>query len=101
MDNISTLNLSTADLAEFCRRNGIRFLALFGSLLHGSSRDGSDIDLLVEYDPKLKIGLFAMTQMEIELTDLMKRPVDLRTAQDLSSYFRDHVLSEAQILYES
>ena len=95
------ITFPAAELASFCRRHGIRSLALFGSLLHGNAQAGSDIDFLVEYEPEQKIGLFAMTQMESELSDLLERPVDLRTAQDLSVYFRDQVLAEAQVLYET
>ena len=99
-DTLKTI-YPTAELSAFCRRHKIRSLALFGSLLHGNAHAGSDIDLLVEYEPEQKIGLFAMAQMERELSALLERLVDLRTAQDLSVYFRDRVISEAQILYEA
>ena len=101
MDDRLKTTYPAPELSLFCRRHGIRSLALFGSVLHGSSHRDSDIDLLVEYDPQQKVGLFAMTQMEAELSTLFGQPVDLRTAQDLSPYFRDCVLAEAQILYES
>lgn len=93
--------LPIAELTLFCRRNGIRTLSLFGSHLHGNTHADSDVDLLVEYGPEQRVGLFAMTRMEWELSELVGRPVDLRTAQDLSVYFRDKVLSEAQVLYAS
>ena len=98
--NLETL-LPQAELSEFCRENGIRSLALFGSFLHGKNNEASDIDFLVEYDSQQKIGLFAVTRLEMELSALLKRSVELRTAQDLSVYFRQQVLSEAQVIYES
>lgn len=101
MINSPVITYSMAELSFFCRRNGIRSLALFGSLLHGKSHPNSDIDLLIEYNPQQKVGLFAMSQMEAELSALFGRLVDLRTAQDLSPYFRDSVLAEARVLYES
>ena len=101
MKSTSETTYPAAELSLFCRRHGIRSLALFGSLLHGNSHRDSDIDLLVEYDPQQKVGLFAMAQMEAELSALFGRQVDLRTAQDLSPYFRDSVLAEAQTLYEA
>ena len=58
------------ELIALCRRHGIRTLALFGSTLHGDSHPDSDIDLLVEYGPQQKIGLFAMAQTEAELSAL-------------------------------
>ena len=103
METVTTLEtiLPQAEMAAFCHRNGIRSLSFFGSFLHGRENEASDIDLLVEYDSQHKIGLFAMAQIEIELSTLLKRPVDLRTAQDLSIYFRQQVLSEARVIYES
>ena len=101
MESVLELNLPLDLLAIYCRRNGIRSLALFGSLLHGNAHSQSDIDLLVDYHPERKVGLFAIAQMEHELSDLLGRPVELLTAQDLSLYFRDKVLSEAQVLYAS
>lgn len=93
--------LPLMELSAFCRRRRIRSLALFGSYLHGDTHPESDVDLLVEYEPGQRIGLFAMAEMEGELSSLLKRTVDLRTAQDLSVYFRDHVLAEARVLYDS
>ena len=93
--------LPMAELALFCSHHGIRSLTLFGSFLHGNTHSGSDVYLLVEYEQGQKVGLFAMTRMESKLSDLLGRTVDLRTAQDLSVYFRDSVLAEAQVLYEA
>jgi predicted nucleotidyltransferase len=95
------LFLPMTKIALFCREHGIRSLSLFGSVLHGNAHRGSDIDLLVEYDPNRQVGLFAVAEMEGELSALLERPVDLRTLQDLSLYFRDSVLAEARVLYEA
>ena len=86
-------------LAEFCRTNGIRKLSLFGSTLHGTNGPGSDVDLLVEFEPDVRITLFAIAGLEIELTDMLGKKADLRTAEDLSRYFRDEVVAEAEALY--
>ncbi|GIV99335.1 nucleotidyltransferase family protein [Roseiflexus sp.] len=87
-------------LAEFCRRHHIRRLALFGSALHGDFGPESDIDLLVEFEPAHVPGLFGMARMERELSALLGgRKVDLRTPEDLSRYFREDVLREAEVQY--
>ncbi len=86
-------------IMEFCRRNHITKLSLFGSALRGDFREDSDIDLLVEFDPNHIPGLIRLAGMEIELTQILGRKVDLRTPQDLSRYFRQEVLSEAQVQY--
>jgi hypothetical protein len=89
-------------LAGICRRYHIRRLSLFGSTLNGSARADSDIDLLVEFQPDAKPSLLTMARIEIELSSLLGgRKVDLRTAQDLSRYFRDEVVRAAETQYES
>jgi predicted nucleotidyltransferase len=87
-------------LAEFCRRRHIRRLSLFGSVLKGTARPDSDIDLLVEFEPGKAPGLLELAGMEIELSQrLGGRRVDLRTPEDLSRHFRDDVLRTAEVQY--
>jgi len=86
-------------LAEFCRRHHIRKLALFGSVLRDDFRPDSDVDVLVEFQPDASVGFFRLAEMELELSDLLGRRVDLRTPAELSRYFRDEVLKEAEIQY--
>jgi len=94
------LNLDAATLARFCEQHHIRRLALFGSVLKGTDRPNSDVDLLVEFEPDGVPGLVGIAAMEQELSDLLGgRKVDLRTAQDLSRYFRDEVVRTAQVQY--
>lgn len=93
------IELPKEKIAEFCKRNHIRKLLLFGSVLHGDFRPDSDIDLLVEFDPAHIPGFFKLAHMERELSELMGKKVDLRTPQELSRYFRDKVISEAEVQY--
>jgi predicted nucleotidyltransferase len=93
------LGLPRDELADFCRRNHIRRLSLFGSVLHGDDRPDSDVDLLVEFEPGHVPGLIRLAGMELELGELLGRKVDLRTPNDLSRYFRDEVLGEAEVQY--
>ena len=91
-----------AALASLCRRRQIRRLSLFGSVLKGKARPDSDIDLLVEFSPGAKPSLLDVAEIEHELSALLAgRRVDLRTAEDLSRYFRDEALREAEVQYES
>lgn len=89
-----------AELVEFCRRHSIRKLSVFGSALRDEFGPDSDIDMLVEFEPDARISFFDMVTMEMELTDMAGRQVDLRTPQELSRYFRQKVLDTAQVLYE-
>jgi hypothetical protein len=85
-------------LAEFCKRNGIRKLSLFGSALRGDFRQDSDVDVLVEFEPGHVPGL-AFFAMQNELSEILGRKVDLNTPQFLSRYFREQVLAEAEVQY--
>ena len=90
------------ELAEFCRRKGIRKLSLFGSALTERFRDDSDVDLLVEFEPRARVGYLQMAAMERELSPLFGgRKVDMRTPSELSRYFRDEVLRTALVQYAS
>jgi predicted nucleotidyltransferase len=87
-------------IAEFCRRHHIRRLAVFGSALRSDFNETSDIDILVEFEPDHIPGLLGMARMERELSALFGgRKVDLRTPEDLSRYFRQDVLNEAEVQY--
>jgi hypothetical protein len=87
-------------LAAFCARNHIRKLSLFGSILTPRFREESDIDMLVEFLPGQGPGLIGIAGMEIELSEMLGRKVDLRTPRDLSRYFRDEVVASAVPQYE-
>lgn len=100
MSNKSNIELPREKIADFCKRNRIRRLSLFGSALKGELRKNSDIDLLVEFQPDEAPGLFDLARMERELSKLLGgRKVDLRTPNELSRYFRDEVLSTASVQY--
>ncbi|MGA2679728.1 MAG: nucleotidyltransferase family protein [Sedimentisphaerales bacterium] len=88
-------------LIEFCKKNYIRKLSLFGSAISGKLGPDSDIDLLVEFEEGHTPGLFSIVRMEMELTGVLGRKVDLRTPDDLSKYFRDEVIRNAQLAYQS
>jgi predicted nucleotidyltransferase len=85
----------------FCRRNGVRRLAVFGSALRDDFTPDSDVDLLVEFEPGRKISLFDMARMEMELEELVVgHRVDLRTAGDLGARFREEVVARAEPVYD-
>lgn len=93
------IDISKDLIAEFCRNNHIQRMAVFGSILHGDYRPDSDIDLLVEFEPEHIPGLFGIARIERELSQMLGRKVDLRTKEDLSRYFRDDVVREAEVQY--
>ena len=95
-----TLNIKIPrdKITEFCRRNKIRRLALFGSALREDFGPESDVDVLVEFEPGTRVGL-RFFDMERELSEIIGRKVDLNTPGFLSRYFRDEVLEEAHNQY--
>ncbi|MFL6861599.1 MAG: nucleotidyltransferase family protein [Allosphingosinicella sp.] len=87
-------------LAAYCRSHGIKRLALFGSRLKGTASRDSDVDLLVEFESKAEPSLLDMAQMEIDLSEILGgMTVDLRTADELSRYFRDEIVETAELLH--
>jgi predicted nucleotidyltransferase len=93
------ISIDQVTLAAFCRRHGIRRLSLFGSALREDFGPDSDIDLLVEFEPATRVGLYEMAAMERELGVILGRKVDLRTPAELSRYFRDEVMATAEVQY--
>ena len=89
-----------AALASLCRHHRIRRLSLFGSFLKGTARPDSDVDLLIEFAPGARPSLFELMDIERALSALLDgRSMDVRTAEDLSRYFREEVLREAKVQY--
>jgi hypothetical protein len=93
--SVLNLNLLQEAIAQFCNRHHIRKLSLFGSVLRGDFTSDSDIDILVEFEPEHIPGLIRFAGMELELSEILERKADLRTAEDLSPYFRQDVLDSA------
>lgn len=89
-------------IADFCQRHHIRKLSLFGSVLRDDFRPKSDIDFLVEFEPGRTPGYFKLVSMEMEISEMLEgRKIDLRTPNELSIYFRDRVMAEAVVQYDS
>ena len=87
-------------IAGLCRKYHVARLAYFGSASRGDAHAGSDLDLLVSFQPGMTPGLgFFMLQEELQ--GLLGLPVDLNTAEDLSRHFRERVVREAKVVYET
>ena len=96
---IGTATIEDSKLFELCRRYGVKELALFGSTARGESREDSDIDLLVEFTPGVRVGLLKFESLVEELELLTGRRVDLVTKRGLKPWVRDSVLKDARLLY--
>jgi hypothetical protein len=96
---VANIEIPKEKIAEFCRKNRIRKLALFGSVLRDDFRSDSDVDVLVEFRPEARVGFFELARIERELSTLFGRKADVRTAADLSRYFRDEIVRSAEVEY--
>jgi len=83
---------------DICDQNGISYLGLFGSVARGEENGESDIDLLVKFDEKSKIGLFELDKIQRELEMRFGRKVDLVTK--MNKYIKPEVVADIRTLYE-
>lgn len=97
---LPALHVTAEQIAEFCRKHHIRWLAVFGSVLRDDFRPESDVDVLVEFEPGHVPG-FGFFRIQDELTELLGRQADLGTKNALSRWIRARVLGEAQVLYDA
>jgi uncharacterized protein len=93
------LDIPIDEIRSFCSKNHISKLALFGSVLTDKFRKRSDVDFLVEFDMDYIPGLLGVSEMEVELGEIIGRRADLRTPNDLSPHFRNEVIDKAFHLY--
>ncbi|NUM44098.1 MAG: nucleotidyltransferase domain-containing protein [Anaerolineales bacterium] len=93
------LQIPTKALSDFCRRNQITKLALFGSVLTEQFGPESDVDVLVTFAPEAHIGFMALSRIKRELSALFKKPVDLITPDGLKANMREGVLKSAKVVY--
>ena len=97
--NRAKIKMPGKKIEAFCRKNGISKLSLFGSVLRYDFNDESDVDVLIEFQPGKVVGLLRLAAMEIELSEILGRKVDLRTPAELSRYFRQEVCDSAEVQY--
>ena len=87
-------------IAEFCRRNHIRRLAFFGSVLRDDFTPESDVDVLVVFQDDAEWDLFDHMKAEEELKQIFGRDVDLVEKRAIRNPFRrHHILSNCEVIY--
>lgn len=99
MTRVGNIDIPMDELAVICRRYQVRELAVFGSALRDDFRDDSDIDVLVEFAPEARFGLFTFFALRDELSRLLGRPVDLGEKRSLKSAVWDNVLATLKEVY--
>ena len=100
MNEAIKIDLPVEAIRDYCETQPIERLSVFGSALRNELTLESDIDLLVEYLPEARIGLFDMGGHLRDLSEIVGRRVDLCTPNGLSKYIRDEIVECARLIYE-
>jgi len=90
--------INSGRLAEVCGRYGVAELSVFGSVARGEAGPDSDINLRFVLAPYARLG-FAMFDLEMELSEVFERSVDLMSRDSVHPLIRDAVLGEAEVLH--
>ena len=97
--------ISPTQLTELCQRRHVAELALFGSILRNDFHANSDIDILIIFQPDVKVSLLDLVDMQYELEDITDRKIDLLTKKsviDSPNWIRrKEILSTTKVIYES
>ena len=73
----------------------VEAIYLFGSVVRGEAVSGSDIDILIEFEPNAHIGLFGFARLQQRLSEILGAPVDLATPASLHKALKERILKEA------
>jgi predicted nucleotidyltransferase len=93
MNRTRILQLLALSKTELAARYGVTRLALFGSVVRGSARADSDVDILVSFDgPATSTRYFGV---QFYLEDLIGKPIDLVTDKALRPELRPFIEREA------
>jgi hypothetical protein len=87
-------------LAELCQHYHVKQLWVFGSVLRADFTPESDIDLIVEFQSELKPTYFLLAELQLALSELFGRSVDIGTWAALNPYIRQSASFAPQVLYE-
>lgn len=100
MAEVAHIDVSPSALTKFCERHHIRRRSFFGSVVRDDFGPESDIDVLVEFDPAHIPGFIGLAGLELELQQLLGRPVDLLTPGFFRPEIRQAVIEEAIVQYD-
>ncbi len=93
-DLVEVLNTLRAHEPEL-RGFGVRHAAVFGSVARGQARDDSDIDVLVDLDPRRPIGVFEYARLKLFIAGLLGGSGDIVNRKTLKPLLRDNILAES------
>ena len=92
--------LSKEKLAEYCRKNGIKWLATHEAEVVRRNFPDVQLFLLVEFEKDQRVGFFRLFEVQEELSSLFGGlTADLRTLPELRDFYRDEVMSAAEVQF--
>ena len=97
MNQNEVLKILRAHQDELRRQFGVKSLALFGSIARDKAGPESDVDILVEFDPLARVGLFKMVELKEFLEEILGCSVDLVTLDGLRPWMREQIQREAVV----
>ena len=92
-------HVDSTSLTDVCRRYGVKELTLFGSAVRGEMRPDSDIDMMVEFEPGVRVGVIQFESLVQDLTALAGRRIDLVTKRGLKPWVRAEVVKDLRVIY--
>ncbi len=97
------ITVPQGEIEAFCRRHHIRRLSLFGSVLREDFGPDSDVDVLVDFEGGVDLGLLEIVSIESELSTILGRKVDLVDREEVErsdNYLRKRrILNTAETVY--
>jgi len=86
-------------LINVMRQNEIEFAALFGSRAKDNAQSGSDYDILIQFTPNARVGLFKYQEIEDKIAETLGEKVDLVTVNGIDKYIKEEVFQTMKVIY--
>jgi predicted nucleotidyltransferase len=86
----------TRQLVELLSKHGAKRIEIFGSYARGEAREGSDLDVIVDFEERK--SLLDLVGIEQELEDALGMKVDLLTRKSISPYLIERIEKEAEVV---
>src|SRR3989344_5865704 len=96
---LETIKEKIAQNKDYLRKTyGVEEIGVFGWFARGDYTEKSDVDIAIELNHKVPVGLFGFARMMFYLEDLLGRKVDLVIKSGIKPLIRDRILSQLIII---
>ncbi len=99
MTRQEVLDILRAHLPEIKKRFGVKRLGIFGSVARDEATEGSDVDIIVEFEETP--DLFVFIDLKEYLSDILHAHVDITTPKSLKPWYKKSILSEVIYIEKS